>query len=72
MPTAWWPNTLKTQSLTYNVHNWHITSKRTNPNAHIRRSDQMKWLNERKWAYARSEGAIFGKVPLNLEYKHEK
>src|SRR5690606_775888 len=40
-------------------------------NVHIGSSDDVDWLDERKWAYVRLEGKAFGDVPLNLEYKLE-
>jgi myo-inositol-1-phosphate synthase len=29
------------------------------------------WLTDRKWAYIRMEGSVFGDVPLNVELKLE-
>lgn len=39
---------------------------------HIRDSDYVRWLSDRKWAYIRMEGTTgttFGNVPLNVEVK---
>ena len=38
---------------------------------HIGPSDEVEWLDDRKWAYIRMEGRTFGDVPLNLEMKLE-
>src|SRR2546423_2734933 len=40
-------------------------------NIHVRPSDHVPWLTDRKWAYIRMEGSSFGDVPLNLELKLE-
>ena len=38
---------------------------------HIGPSDNVEWLEDRKWAYIRLEGRNFGDVPLNIELKLE-
>jgi len=38
---------------------------------HVGPSDYVPWLEDRKWAHIRLEGAAFGDVPLNLELKLE-
>ncbi|MFL9825749.1 inositol-3-phosphate synthase [Rhodoplanes sp. SY1] len=38
---------------------------------HIGPSDHVPWLEDRKWAHIRMEGAGFGGTPLNLELKLE-
>lgn len=40
-------------------------------NIHIGPSDHVAWLEDRKWAYIRMEGAAFGNTPLNVELKLE-
>ena len=40
-------------------------------NVHIGPSDDVEWLDDRKWAYIRLEGRTFGDVPLNIELKLE-
>ena len=56
----------KTQSVTSQV--GHDLGAR---NVHIGPSDNIAWLDDRKWAFVRLEGRAFGNVPLNLEYKLE-
>ena len=56
----------KTQAVTSNIQ--HDLGAR---NVHIGPSDYVQWLDDRKWAYVRLEGRVFGEVPLNLEYKLE-
>ena len=38
---------------------------------HIGPSDHVPWLNDRKWAYIRMEGKLFGEAPVNVEVKLE-
>src|SRR3984893_10776754 len=38
---------------------------------HIGPSDNVAWVEDRKWAYIRLEGRNFGDVPLNVELKLE-
>jgi myo-inositol-1-phosphate synthase len=40
-------------------------------NIHVGPSDHVHWLTDRKWAYIRMEGTMFGGVPLNVELKLE-
>ena len=40
-------------------------------NVHVGPSDYVPWLTDRKWAYIRMEGTLFGDVPLNIELKLE-
>jgi len=40
-------------------------------NVHIGPSDYVSWLQDRKWAYIRMEGAGFGDQPINIELKLE-
>ena len=52
-----------------------VTSQMDNevdPNTvHIGPSDHVPWLNDRKWAYIRMEGKLFGEAPINVEVKLE-
>jgi myo-inositol-1-phosphate synthase len=52
-----------------------VTSQMDNdvdPNTvHIGPSDHVPWLNDRKWAYIRMEGKLFGEAPVNVEVKLE-
>lgn len=52
-----------------------VTSQMDNevdPNTvHIGPSDHVPWLNDRKWAYIRMEGQLFGEAPVNVEVKLE-
>jgi len=56
----------KTQSVTSQ-----IPHEMAKADVHIGPSDHVPWLDDRKWAYVRLEGAAFGDVPLSLEYKLE-
>ncbi|CAB0626066.1 inositol-3-phosphate synthase [Corynebacterium diphtheriae] len=56
----------KTQAVTSNL-DQEIAAR----DVHIGPSDYVGWLDDRKWAYVRLEGTVFGDVPLNLEYKLE-
>ena len=38
---------------------------------HVGPSDYVPWLEDRKWAHIRLEGAAFGDVPLTAELKLE-
>src|SRR4051812_17702727 len=40
-------------------------------NVHVGPSDYVPWLEDRKWAHIRLEGAAFGDVPLTAELKLE-
>ncbi len=60
----------KTQSVTSNL-TGELAGKTSDRNVHIGPSDDVAWLDDRKWAYVRLEGRAFGDVPLNLEYKLE-
>ena len=57
----------KTQSVTSQVSSHDMVAR----NVHIGPSDDVAWLDDRKWAFVRLEGRAFGDVPLNLEYKLE-
>jgi myo-inositol-1-phosphate synthase len=52
-----------------------VTSQLTVPlgpgNVHVGPSDYVPWLTDRKCAFIRMEGTMFGGVPLNLELKLE-
>lgn len=61
----------KTQAVTSNLKKSPLAGKVNDKNVHIGPSDYVGWLDDRKWAYVRLEGAAFGEVPLNLEYKLE-
>src|SRR6202020_586463 len=56
----------KTQSVTSQ-----IPHEMARADVHIRASDHVPWLDDRKWPYVRLEGRSFGDTPLNLEYKLE-
>ncbi len=40
-------------------------------NVHVGPSDHVPWLEDRKWAQIRMEGAGFGDLPINIELKLE-
>lgn len=61
----------KTQAVTSNLEKSPLAGKIEDRGVHIGPSDYVPWLDDRKWAYVRLEGAAFGEVPLNLEYKLE-